>query len=116
MPNRQCAPSRSPERTLSRIVAHDASRETSTSRPCFLYRPSSWAITTDAQSVSGMKPILTLPPEDFVAIAESLLAQELSDEVTPAKPPAAMAALINARRFMIEPDSFLFVVPPSGGF
>jgi hypothetical protein len=36
-----------------------------------------------------------------------LFAQELSDEVTPAKPPAAMAALINARLFMIEPDSFL---------
>src|SRR5262249_2161001 len=107
MPNRQCAPSRSPDRTLSRIVAHDASRETSTSRPCFLYMPRSWAITTDAQSVSGMKPILILRSEALVVIPESLFAQELRDEVMPAKPPAAMAALINARRFIVEPDSFL---------
>jgi hypothetical protein len=28
------------------------------------------------------------------------------DDVTPAIPPAAMAARMNARRFMIEPDSF----------
>src|SRR5215813_12065974 len=108
MPNRQCAPSRSPDRILSRIVAHDASRETSTSRPCFLYRPSSCAITTDAQSVSGMKPILILLSAAFVVIAASLFAQELKVEEMPAKLLAAMAAFINARRFMIEPDSFLY--------
>jgi hypothetical protein len=54
-----------------------------------------------------MKPILILPSDVLVAIAASLLAQELRDEVMPAILPAAMAALINARRFMIEPDSFL---------
>src|SRR5262245_49232355 len=114
MPNRQCAPSRSPDRTLSRIVAHDASRESSTSTPCFLYKPISWAITTDAQSVSGMKPILIFPPAALGSVAESLFAQELSDEVTPARLPAAMAALMNARRFMSDLDSLL-IVPPSGG-
>jgi hypothetical protein len=40
---------------------------------------------------------------------ESLFTQEMRDEDAP-----AMAALMNARRFIIEPDS-LFGVPPSGG-
>jgi hypothetical protein len=53
-----------------------------------------------------MKPILILPLEPLAVIAESFFAQELRDEVTPAIPPAAMAARMNARRFMIDPDSF----------
>src|SRR5215213_9343860 len=101
MPNRQCAPCRSPDKTLSRTVAHDASRETSTSTPCFLYRPSSYAITTEAQSVKGMIPILILLPLDVVVIPDPLLAQALKSVVdTLARPPAATALRIKVRRFI----------------
>src|SRR5687768_14481761 len=58
----QCAPSSSPVRILSRTLAHDASFDTSTFRPYFLKKPSSFAITIGAQSVSGINPILITSP------------------------------------------------------
>src|SRR5215210_241598 len=101
MPNRQCAPCRSPAKTLSRTVAHEASRVTSTFTPCFLYRPSSCAITTDAQSVSGMKPILILLLV-AVVIPDPLVAQaEKSVDDTPANPPAAIALRTKVRLFIV---------------
>src|SRR6185503_2157889 len=58
MLNKQCAPSNSPVRILSRTFAHDASLDTITLTPYFLKRPSSCAITMGAQSVSGINPSL----------------------------------------------------------
>src|SRR3569832_1137972 len=52
------AASSSPWTSLSRTAAQLASFDTVTLRPYFLYRPSSEAITTLAQSVSGMKPMV----------------------------------------------------------
>ena len=45
--------------SLSRTPAQEASLDSVMVTPCFLSRPSAEAITTDAQSVSGMKPIFT---------------------------------------------------------
>src|SRR5258706_4985678 len=56
MLNKQCAPSNSPVRILSRTFAHEDSFVTSTFTPYFAKRPSSFAITIGAQSVSEMKP------------------------------------------------------------
>src|SRR6218665_2943962 len=52
------AKSSSPLTSLSRTPAHDASLETMMLTPCFLSRPSTEAMTTLAQSVSAMMPIL----------------------------------------------------------
>ena len=57
IPNRQCAASRSPDRSLSRTLAQDASLTTSTFTPSLAYMPSSAAMATDEQSVRGMKPM-----------------------------------------------------------
>ena len=46
----------SPNVSLSRIAAHDASFEIIDSMPCFLKSPSSWAMTMDEQSVRAMMP------------------------------------------------------------
>jgi hypothetical protein len=43
---------------LSRTAAHEASFDGVMLRPYFLSNPFTFAITTEAQSVSGMKPIL----------------------------------------------------------
>ncbi len=51
--------SSSPLTSLSRTPAHDASLVGTILTPYFLSKPSTEAITTEAQSVSGMKPILT---------------------------------------------------------
>jgi hypothetical protein len=51
--------SSSPLTSLSRTPAHEASFVGMIFTPYFLSNPSTDAITTDAQSVSGMKPILT---------------------------------------------------------
>src|SRR3989344_6069361 len=53
------AKSSSPFTSLSRTPAHDASLVGMIVTPYFLSKPSTEAITTLAQSVSGMKPILT---------------------------------------------------------
>jgi hypothetical protein len=44
--------------SLSRTPAHEASLLSTNLTPYFLSKPSTEAITTEAQSVSGMKPIL----------------------------------------------------------
>src|SRR5206468_4382843 len=49
----------SPSVKRSRMTAHEASFEIVDSIPCFLKSPSSWAITSEEQSVSAMIPILT---------------------------------------------------------
>lgn len=53
------APSSAPTATLSRMLAHEGSRESMTSRPWRAKKPSSLATTSGAQSVSGMKPSVT---------------------------------------------------------
>jgi hypothetical protein len=83
--NRQWAPSISPLSRLSRVTGHDSCLATSTSRPRFSKNPSSFASTTDAQSVRAMKPSLTffrllLPPEP-----------EPDDLVSSSSPPHAAA-------------------------
>ena len=50
---------RSPLTSLSRTPAHEASLVGMILTPYFLSKPSTEAITTEAQSVSGMKPIFT---------------------------------------------------------
>src|SRR3569623_763550 len=52
------AASSSPWTSLSRTAAQLASLDTVTLRPYFLYRPSSYAITTLAHSGSGTKPMV----------------------------------------------------------
>src|SRR5262249_56027697 len=101
MPNRQCAPCRSPASTLSRTVAHEASRETSTLTPCFLYRPNSCAITTEAQSVRGMIPSLILLPAGDFAASEPFVAQELTSVDN------KLAALLAATTFPSKVRPFL---------
>ena len=56
MPSSMCVAWFSPRVRRSRITAHDASFEIVDSMPCFLNRPSSWAMTIDAQSVSAIMP------------------------------------------------------------
>src|SRR5258706_9429996 len=56
MPRSMCVAWFSPSVRRSRITAHDASLEIVDSTPYFLNRPSSWAITIDAQSVSAIMP------------------------------------------------------------
>ena len=51
--------SSSPFMSLSRTAAHEASLDGVIVTPYFLSMPSTDAITTEAQSVSGMKPIFT---------------------------------------------------------
>ncbi|MNX25118.1 hypothetical protein D3C86_551590 [compost metagenome] len=53
---KQCAPSNSPVRILSRTFAQDDSLVTTTSTPYFLNSPNSFAITIGEQSVSGINP------------------------------------------------------------
>ena len=60
---RQCAPSNSPFKILSRTLAHEASFESSTSTPYFANNPNSLAATSGAQSVSGINPNLIFFPE-----------------------------------------------------
>src|SRR6187549_3269393 len=54
--NKQCAPSISPFNILSLTTAHEASFSSSTSTPYFANRPSSFAATSGAQSVSDINP------------------------------------------------------------
>src|SRR5688572_33302698 len=58
-PYRTCAASSSPLTSLSRTAAQEASLEGMILMPYFLSNSITAAITTDEQSVSGMKPILT---------------------------------------------------------
>ncbi|MNI27035.1 hypothetical protein D3C73_807570 [compost metagenome] len=58
-PYSTCAISSSPFSSLSRTAAHEASLDGVMVTPYFLSMPSTDAITTDAQSVSGIKPIFT---------------------------------------------------------
>src|SRR5213082_3064362 len=58
-PYSTCAASSSALTSLSRTPAHDASLLGTILIPYFLSKPLTEAITTDAQSVSGMKPIFT---------------------------------------------------------
>ena len=51
--------SSSPLTSLSRTPAQEASLVGTILMPYFLSKPSAAAITTDAQSVSGMKPMRT---------------------------------------------------------
>ena len=53
-----CAAWMSPVSSASRVLAQDACFTTSTLSPYCLNSPNSCAITTDAQSVRAMKPIL----------------------------------------------------------
>jgi len=59
MPRSKCVAWFSPSVRRSRITAHEASLEIVDSMPCFLNRPSSWAMTIDEQSVSAMIPMRT---------------------------------------------------------
>ena len=58
-PYSTCAACNSPLTSLSRTAAHDASLEGTILMPYFSSNFMTEAITTEAQSVSGMKPILT---------------------------------------------------------
>src|ERR1051326_3785201 len=108
MPNRQCAACNSPVRSLSRTLAHEASLVTSTLRPYCLYRPSLSAMTTEAQSVSGIKPMrMRSPaPATLVALGEAgvAFAPQLANHGVAA---AAKDNLRNARRFMVLASSSL---------
>jgi hypothetical protein len=56
MPISMCVAWFSPSDSLSRITAHDASFEITELIPNFLNKPSSCAMTIEAQSVSAMMP------------------------------------------------------------
>src|SRR5215212_10340278 len=58
-PYSTCAASSSPFTSLSRTEAHEASLVGMILMPYFLSNSMTEAMTTDAQSVSGMKPIFT---------------------------------------------------------
>src|ERR1700737_1875067 len=64
--NRQCAPSSSPFNNLSRILAQEASLESSTSTPYLAKSPNSLAATSGAQSVRGINPNLIFFPGGFI--------------------------------------------------
>src|SRR3569623_2314642 len=94
------AASSSPWTFLSRTAAQLASLDTVTVRPYFLYRPSSYAITTLAQSVSGMKPMVR---SVFSGLSEPAAhaVDRSHDGVAPlsaAPPPAAPTHFITPRR------------------
>src|SRR5690606_30739806 len=59
MPYSACAKSRSPLASFSRTPAQEASLVGRILMPCFLSKPITEAMTTEAQSVSGIKPIFT---------------------------------------------------------
>ena len=63
------APSSAPMATLSRILAQEASRLSSTLRPSPAKKPFSWATARGAQSLRAMKPmrrgprtVISIPP------------------------------------------------------
>jgi len=60
MPASMWAPSSAPAVTLSRMLAHDGSRDSDTSSPCLSNSPRSKATASGAASVSGTKPIESL--------------------------------------------------------
>src|SRR6266849_2212330 len=98
----------SPVRRASRVDAHDACFTTSTFSPYFLKSPSSWAITTDAQSVSAMNPMLifslleafgietcvgpAVAPVNVATGDAGLLGPELSSPPQAARTPGTAAA------------------------
>ena len=53
---------------MSRILAHEASFDNSTSTPYLANKPNSLAATSGAQSVSGMNPNLIFLPTGFVGL------------------------------------------------
>lgn len=60
MPYSACAASSSPLNSLSRTEAQDDSLVGIILMPCFSSKPFTAAMTTEAQSVSGMKPTLSV--------------------------------------------------------
>src|SRR5690606_23913120 len=59
MPYSACAKSKSPLASFSRTPVQEASLVGRILMPCFLSKPITEAMTTEAQSVSGIKPIFT---------------------------------------------------------
>src|SRR5712692_8189654 len=88
IPNRQCAPCSSPVRILSRTFAQEASLLISTLTPYLAYRPSSFAITTELQSVRGMMPRVIFSFEIMGTAVPPAVADEL-DSLLGAPPPQA---------------------------
>src|SRR6059036_1426260 len=89
----------SPSVRRSRMTAHDASFEIVDSMPCFLNRPSSWAITIDEQSVSAMMPMRTFG----VSGASDAYAVPRQPSGTPASSAAAAVVFTKSRRVTHSP-------------
>jgi hypothetical protein len=87
--------SSSPLTSLSRTPAHEASLVGTILTPYFLSKPSTEAITTLAQSVSGMKPILT---SSFSGLSEPWAHACRVGVVLAAAPKAAADAACSRRR------------------
>src|ERR671938_1656676 len=86
--------SSSPLTSLSRTPAHEASLVGMIFTPYFLSKPSTEAITTEAQSVNGMKPIFT---SSFSGLSEPWA--QARGAAKPAAPTAAAdAAACSTRR------------------
>ena len=87
--------SSSPLTSLSRTPAHEASLVGMILTPYFLSKPSTDAITTEAQSVSGMKPILT---SSFSGLSEPCAQTALRSPGRRPDVPTAAAPWIRVRR------------------
>jgi hypothetical protein len=87
--------------SLSRTPAHEASLLSTNLTPYFLSKPSTDAITTDAQSVNGMKPILI---SVFSGLSDP--AAHAPPPVSPSRPPAA-ASEAPWMMFLRVPSTFV---------
>src|SRR5574343_413721 len=96
-PYSTCAASSSPFTSLSRTAAHEASFDGTILMPYFLSKPMTEAITTDAQSVSGIKPTLT---SVFSGASEPAAHTWLAGITLfiPTAPPTTAALFRNSRR------------------
>src|SRR5688572_1117907 len=101
MPNSMCVAWFSPTFILSRMTAHDASFDTTEVMPNFLKKPSSWAITIGAQSVSAIMPNRTVvvsgPSAAYTPPAQCRGSPAISAPTAPAAP------FTNVRRFISPP-------------
>ena len=87
--------SSSPLTSLSRTPAQDASLVGTILMPYFLSKPSTEAITTEAQSVRGMKPIFT---SSFSGLSEPCAQTAVRSPGSRPEVPTAAAPWIRVRR------------------
>ena len=94
--------SSSPLTSLSRTPAQEASLVGTIFTPCFLSKPSTLAMTTLAQSVSGMKPMRT---SSFSGLSlPAAYTAACSPGKSPAAPVAAAAFTMVRRPMSMRPE------------